>query len=97
MSFVRAQKGSSMFSNDVKALIKQISSSPFEDFQFTVNGISITCKVAYSGYMNTSSMGILLPKEGEERFYSFDFEMNKYGDNGRDNAVTMGTCFTVSC
>lgn len=77
MSFVRAQKGYSLFSKDVKALINQISSSPFEDFQFTIHGISITCNVEYSGYMDTVSIGTLWPNEDIVSFYSFDFIMLK--------------------
>ncbi|MDD3409130.1 MAG: MerR family transcriptional regulator [Methanobacteriaceae archaeon] len=77
MSFVRARQGYSLLSNDVKALIEQISSSPFEDFHFTAHGISITCNVEYSGYMDTVTIGTLCPKEDAERFYSLDFIMVK--------------------
>lgn len=77
MSFVRARQGYSLFSNDVKALIEQISLSRFEDFQFTDHGISITCNVEYSGYMDTASIGALWPDEDAVRFYSFDFIMVK--------------------
>lgn len=74
MSFVGARQYG-LFSNDIEKLIEQISSSPFEDFQFTIHGISITCNVEYSGYMNTASIGALIPDESAERFYSFDFTM----------------------
>lgn len=77
LSFARAQKGCSPFSKDIKQVIKQISESPFTDFQYTVEGISITCDVEYSGYMNSASFGALWPEEGTKSDYSFHFMMAK--------------------
>lgn len=78
VSFVGAQKGYSLFSRDMQALTKEISAtaSTFENFQFTARGISITCSAEYSGYINTQA-GLLLPEEGSETFFSFDFTMVK--------------------
>lgn len=76
-SFVRAQKGCGPFSKDVNNILKQISESPFQDFQYTVYGVSLTCDVEYSGYMDTESMGMLWPAEGAEPDYSFHFTMAK--------------------
>lgn len=77
LSFVRAQRGCSPFSNDVKDIIKQISDSPFENFQFTLHGVSMTCQVEYSGYQPTASIGSLWPEQGAETDYSFYFSMRK--------------------
>lgn len=77
LSFARAQKGCSPFSKDLNQIIKQISKSPFMDFQYTVQGISITCDVEYSGYTNIESMSALWPEEGVESDYSFHFMMAK--------------------
>ena len=77
LSFARAQKGCSPFSKDLNQIIKQISESPFMDFQYTVQGNSMTCNVEYSGYMNTESMGSLWPEEGTESDYSYHFMMVK--------------------
>lgn len=77
LSFVRAQKGCSPFSNDVNDIVKQLEKSPFENFQFTAHGVSMTCEVGYSGYLPTASIGSLWPEEGAETNYSFHFSMLK--------------------
>lgn len=77
LSFARAQKGCSPFSKDIDHIIKQIAESPFEDFQYSVQGVSITCEVEYSGYSNIESMSTLWPEEGVESDYSFHFMMAK--------------------
>lgn len=77
LSFAKAQKGYRPFSKDIDRVIKQISAAPFENFQYTVYGISITCDVEYSGYADTASTGVLWPEEGAEQNYSFHFMMVK--------------------
>ncbi len=48
MSFVRAQKECNPLSKEVKDIVRQISVSPFEDFQFDIYGVTLTCDVEYS-------------------------------------------------
>ena len=43
MSFVRAQEEYNPFSDEFGDMINSISSSPFEDFQFALYGIEISC------------------------------------------------------
>ena len=77
LSFVRAQKGSGLFSNEGKDIVKAISDASFEDFSVSAYGVQITCEVEYSGYMGTGSMGFLWPEEDAETNYSFSFSMQK--------------------
>lgn len=77
LAFVRAQKGSGLRADEVKRIIEVITESPFEDFFFSVYGVSITWDVEYSGYMAVPSMGMLLPEEGAEASCSFSFSMEK--------------------
>lgn len=90
LSFVSAQQRYSPFSG-VDDMVKQIQSHPYESFQFTKYGVSVTCQVAYSGYMSTgSSTGFLIPEDSPnaanrenteqqpvETSYSFSFVMER--------------------
>lgn len=77
LAFVKAQKGSGLFSNEAKNIVKAISNAPFEDFSFSAYGVNITCDIQYSGYMDTTSVGMLWPEENAEANYSFSFSMQK--------------------
>jgi len=77
LAFVRAQKGSSLFSDEANNIVKAISNAPFEDFSFSAYGVNITCEIQYSGYIDTTSTGMLWPEENEETNYSISFSMQK--------------------
>lgn len=77
LAFVRAQKGSGLFSNETNDIVKAISAAPFEDFSFSAYGVNITCEIQYSGYIDTTSMGMLWPKENADANYSISFSMQK--------------------
>ncbi len=77
MSFVRAQKECNPLFNDIKDDINKISESPFENFQFSEYGVTVTCEVNYFGYMNMAASGVLWPDEGAETDYTFSFSMVK--------------------
>lgn len=77
LAFVGAQKGSGLFSDEANNIVKAISNAPFEDFSFSAYGVNITCEIQYSGYMDTTSIGMLWPEENAETNYSFFFSMQK--------------------
>lgn len=75
MSFAGAQKGDS----GLKEIISYIQEHPFEDFAFTANGVKMTCRVEYSGYLETSALETycLYAKEGSETTFFLQFEMER--------------------
>ena len=75
LAFAGAQRGNSLFSNDLK-IVNSISDSPFESYRFSVYGVDITCNVVYSGYFDTG-MGMLWPQEDVESNYTLSFSMQK--------------------
>lgn len=77
LAFVKAQKGNGLLLNEVNDIVETISESPFENFELSAYGVSITCDVEYSGYMDPAYLGMLWPKEGAETSYSFSFSMQK--------------------
>lgn len=79
LSFVGAQKKGIFLDGGTDAIVTSISENPFEGFQFTANGVIVTCEVEYSGYMNSGDLGVLIPEEGKEQSNSFylHFEMRK--------------------
>jgi len=61
LAYVNGREGNQPFSNNLTERIKQIEATPFEDFQFTVHDISISCDYDYSG--------------GEATYFSVVFKM----------------------
>lgn len=77
LSYVRAQQGYSLTSKDIIDVIKHIEASPLDDFQFTSNGVTVSCDYEYSGYQGLIN-GTLYPSdETGERFFSVEFKMVK--------------------
>lgn len=77
LSYVRAQKGNKLLSNEVDPVIEYIQERPFSNFKFTVHGITITCDYTYSGYQAVNNFSSLIPNEDEEQYYSIEFKMFK--------------------
>ncbi|MGM9592930.1 MAG: MerR family transcriptional regulator [Candidatus Onthomonas sp.] len=76
LSFVGAQADCLPLDGELQALIRQISEHPFEDFQETLHGVTVTCAVDYSGYFDTGG-GMLIPDEDVETAYRFHFSMER--------------------
>ena len=76
LAFAGAQKENNLFSNQVQKIVESIAESPFQSYQFSVNGVNITCDVVYSGYYDTT-MGMLWPMEDMPSSYSLSFSMRK--------------------
>lgn len=76
LSFVGAQADCLPLDGELEALIRQISEHPFEDFQETLHGVTVTCAVDYSGYFD-AGMGALIPEEDAETAYRFHFSMEQ--------------------
>lgn len=78
LAFAGAQKGNSLFSNQVEKIVEEMWESPFTNYQFSVYGVNITCEVAYSGYY-AATMGILWPEDDTTSSYSYSlsFSMRK--------------------
>lgn len=78
LAFVGAQDNFSIFSNDSKILIEQISSQTFQDFQFTFAGVNITCDFECKGLeLASPSSDMIFPKEKEDIYYYLHFYMEK--------------------
>ena len=79
LSFVGARDGDWLFRRETDRLVTYIYEHPFESFQFTVNGVAVTCEVEYDGYMYPGASGILIPEEGREadNAFSLRFEMRR--------------------
>lgn len=84
MSYVWAQDGYNPISragHAVTDVIRTIQDKPFQSFQFTECGVSVSCQIVYSGYME-SSAGFLVPIEAENKedannSYTFVFAMEQ--------------------
>lgn len=79
LSFVKAQK-INLFSNEIKAVTKQLSEAPFESFDVTIYGVRITCDIECSGYGDFQSLersDLYWPTEGAEARYFIHFSMQK--------------------
>lgn len=77
LAFVGAQKEMSLYSSIPGKIAKQIDNSTFKDFQFHVAGITFTCDVEYTGYVDLQSH-ILIPEENAaETYFRLTFSMNK--------------------
>lgn len=77
LSYVRAQPGNSLITNDLEDIIDQIIKKPFEDFQYTSHGVIITCEYTYSGYIGQTGYGTLFPDEDKEKYFKVEFRMYK--------------------
>ena len=76
LAYVSGQEGNKLISSDITELIKQIKAKPFEDFQVTINGVSISCDYEHSGYDVVQGAGTLFPNDdGEETYFSVVFKM----------------------
>ena len=76
LAYVSGQEGNKLISSDITELIKQIKAKPFEDFQVTINGVSISCDYEHTGYEVVKAYGTLIPNiDGEETYFSVDFRM----------------------
>lgn len=75
LAFVRAQKGSGLFGDEVKKIISAIPEGPYESFEFSAYGVDVVCDIDCSGYQNSG--GILIPMENAETNYSVSFVMQK--------------------
>ena len=56
-------------------LVETIQAHRYESFSFTVNGVTVTCRVDYSGYAGAGDF--LVPLAEEEPSYSFVFSMER--------------------
>lgn len=76
LAYVSGQEGNKMISSDITELIKQIDATPFEDFQVTIKGVSISCDYEHTGYDVIPGSGALFPNDdGEETYFSVVFKM----------------------
>lgn len=75
LAFAGAQKEYDIFAKEMTKAVKAVGEASFESFELSVRGVRVTCEAAYSGYMEAADM--LIPVEGEERWYSLSFSMVK--------------------
>ena len=74
LSYACAQEGFGYYSGARRELLQMLEENEFNSFTFANNGITVTCDVEYSGYMN---VGFLLPDEGAETHYSRSFTITQ--------------------
>ena len=80
LAYVSGQEGNKLISSDITELIKKIKATPFEDFQVTIHGISISCDYEHTGYDAIKGYGTLFPNDdGEETYFSVEFKMEADG------------------
>lgn len=79
LAFAGAQKENDIFSKEMERAVEAVGEASFESFELSVCGVRVTCEAAYSGYMEMGAAGfdMLIPVEGEERWYSLSFSMVK--------------------
>lgn len=82
LAFAGAQKGNSIFSEELEKALSVVEEASFESFELSVCGVRVTCEAAYSGYTTVSGFCMLVPIEGEEGWYSLSFSMVK--DEGQE-------------
>ena len=77
-SFVQAKENFTLLSTDVDKIIENIIQNPHENFEYTVNGIKITCDINFSGYIDyRNDQGILFPDSTKNQEYNLTFSMNR--------------------
>lgn len=77
LAFAGARKENNIFSREMKKAVEAVGEASFESFELSVCGVRVTCEAAYSGYMEAAGFNMLIPAEGEERWYSLSFSMVK--------------------
>jgi len=75
LSFVKAQDEYQIFANEFDEMMLQIQDKLFEDFEYELYGIRITCDYEYEGYEYAGDL--LFSTENVENMFSFDFAMEK--------------------
>ena len=81
LSFACAQDGFGVFSQARRELLELIEDSPFEDFTFSRNGVTVTCDVEYTGYVYPGGQQdvIFLPNETASGSFELQFRIVKDG------------------
>lgn len=77
LAFAGAQDEAVLFSKIPNRIIEQITNNTFEDFSFTEAGITFTCDIEYSGYVNIHADFLLPEEDAAESYFSLNFSMNK--------------------
>lgn len=77
LAFAGARKENNIFSGEMKKAVEAVGEASFESFELSVCGVRVTCEAAYSGYTEVAGFDVLMPVEGEERWYSLSFSMVK--------------------
>ncbi len=80
MAFTGAQGEVGIFSKIPKRIAEQIENNSFSDFSFKEVGITFTCDVEHSGYVDTLNANpqVLFPEDdAKETYFSLDFTMSK--------------------
>lgn len=77
LAFAGAQDETGLFSTMPERIANQIQNNTFEDFNFTEAGITFTCNIEYSGYVDTQSDFLLPEENATEIYFGLKFSMNK--------------------
>lgn len=77
LAFAGARKENDIFSEEMEKAIETVEGASFESFELSVCGVRVTCEAVYSGYREAAGFDMLIPVEGEERWYSLSFSMVK--------------------
>lgn len=80
-SFVTAQEEFWALGRETEPVLLRIQDQPFQSFQTTVCGVSLTCTVEYSGYMVWEDFGLLIPEEEAQPTYQFRFTMERIDES----------------
>ena len=77
LAFVGARRDCGYISGDRRELVDMIATHDFEDFRFTLAGVTVACEVEYEGYESPMPMGYLWPVEGSKQEFLLQFSMER--------------------
>lgn len=79
VSFICAQDNYSILSTPPQTIYDYITEQAgnYRDFTFSAAGVTIDCKMEFSGYRMVENGAMLVPEYGEEPFYRLEFSMQK--------------------
>lgn len=77
LAFAGAQNEMGLFSKTPSRIANQINNNRFKDFNFVGAGITFTCDIEYSGYIDAQSYFLVPVENAAETYFSLSFSINK--------------------
>lgn len=77
LAFIGAQEDFNIFSNHRQKIVEQISTHGFQDFQFTLADVTVTCDFESQGLTASPSSNMIFLNENADIYYYLHFSMEK--------------------